>query len=611
MQRPAPSEIPDAPGAYLYRDQHGQVLYVGKAKSLRKRVFSYFNKDIAARTAAMIAAAASVDVIVTDNEVEALMLEYSLIQKHKPRFNIRLRDDKSYPFLTITRTDVWPTARVRRGRKKKGDQYFGPFAHAYAIRNTLDLLLKTFPIRTCSDAKFKDHESRGRPCLLFDIEKCSGPCVGEIEPAAYGELVNGLASFLDGNTQEVRKSIETSMRAASEHQEYEAAARYRDRLLDLDKAGARQEVVTETSENFDVIAIENEELDIAVAVLIVRHGRVSGQFAQVIDKVEDVDHSELVGRILRERYGAEEPPKLVVVDTLPPDATVWEAWLKTRRGSRVEVRAPQRGPKRRLLETAHINAQEVLARHRFRRQSDPNARAQALRSLQTELDLPHPPLRIECFDVSTIQGRHTVASMVVLEDGLPRPSDYRRFKIKSVHGQDDFASMEEAVRRRFKAYVAERELPPEERGRFAYPPSLLLIDGGLGQLGRAKKVLDELHLDIPVAGLAKRMEEVYLPDRDAPVFIARDEPALYLLQRVRDEAHRFAITYHRQLRGKAMVDSILDDVPGVGPGRKRALIRRFGSLKRLRAASLEDIMEVIPSAVARDVYRALHGAGVG
>lgn len=611
MRRPATSEIPDAPGAYLYRDQHGQVIYVGKAKSLRKRVLSYFNKDIAMRTATMIETAATVDVIVTATEVEALMLEYSLIQKHKPRFNIRLRDDKSYPFLTITRTDEWPTARVRRGRKKKGDQYFGPFAHAYAIRNTLDLLLKTFPIRTCSDAKFKDHASRGRPCLLFDIEKCSGPCIGAISQDSYGGLVDGLASFLDGNTQAVRSGLVASMRQASDDQEYEAAARYRDRLADVDKAGARQEVVTETSESFDVIAIENEELDIAVAVLIIRNGRVTGQFAAVVDKVEDVDLPDLVERILRERYGNEEPPSLVLVDVLPTDTTVWEAWLRTRKGSRVELRAPQRGSKRRLLETAHVNAQEVLGRHRFRRQSDPNARAQALRSLQSELDLPYSPLRIECFDVSTIQGRHTVASMVVLEDGLPRPSDYRRFKIKSVDGQDDFASMEEAVRRRFKAYLAERDLPAEERGRFAYPPSLLLIDGGLGQLGRAKKVLDELGLDIPVAGLAKRMEEVYMPGRESPVFIARDEPALFLLQRVRDEAHRFAITYHRQLRGKAMVDSILDDVPGVGPGRKRALIRRFGSLKRLRAASESEIAEVVPASIAKTVYQTLNGTAVG
>jgi len=611
MQRPATSEIPDAPGAYLYRDSYGQVVYVGKAKSLRKRVLSYFNKGIAARTAAMIQVAATVDVIVTGTEVEALMLEYSLIQKHKPRFNIRLRDDKSYPFLTLSRTDEWPTARVRRDRGKKGDQYFGPYAHAYAIRNTLDLLLKIFPIRTCSDAKFKDHAARGQPCLLFDIEKCSGPCVDAISHESYEELVDGLASFLDGNTQTVRTSLVTAMHQASEDQEYEAAARYRDRLADIDKAGARQEVVTETSENFDVIAIEDDELDIAVAVSIIRHGRVTGQFSAVVDKVEDVDLPELVERILRERYGAQEPPSLVIVDVLPSDTGVWEAWLKSRKGSRVELRSPQRGSKRRLLETAHVNAQEVLGRHRFRRQSNPNARAQALRSLQSELGLPHSPLRIECFDVSTIQGRHTVASMVVLEDGLPRPSDYRRFKIKSVDGQDDFASMEEAVRRRFKAYLAERDLPVEERGRFAYPPSLLLVDGGLGQLGRAKKVLDELELDIPVAGLAKRMEEVYMPGRESPVSIARNEPALYLLQRVRDEAHRFAITYHRQLRGKAMVDSILDDVPGVGPGRKRTLIRRFGSLKRLRAASESEIAEVVPPTIATAVYRALNGASVG
>ena len=611
MQRPATSEIPDAPGTYLYRDQHGQVLYVGKAKSLRKRVVSYFNKDIAERTAALIEAAHSVDFIVTDNEVEALMLEYSLIQKHKPRFNIRLRDDKSYPFLSITRSDVWPTARVKRGRKKKGDQYFGPYAHAYAIRNTLDLLLKTFPIRTCSDAKFKDHAARQRPCLLYDIEKCSGPCIDAITRDDYQVLVDGLASFLDGDRRQVRSGIEASMQEASDRQDYEAAARYRDRLSDLDKAGERQEVVTESRESFDVIAIENEELDIAVAVLIVRNGRVTGRFSTVIDKVEDVTLPEVVERMLRERYGSEEPPKLIVVDELPADLDVWLAWLKGRRGSAVELRAPERGAKRRLLETAHVNAEEILGRHRFKRQSDPNARAQALRSLQKELALPASPLRIECFDISTIQGRHTVASMVVLEDGLPRTSDYRRFKIKSVDGQDDFASMEEAIRRRFKAYLAERELPPDERGRFAYPPSLLLIDGGLGQLGRAKKVLDELGLDVPVAGLAKRMEEVYRPGSSEPVIIARDEPALYLLQRVRDEAHRFAITYHRQLRGKAMVDSILDEVEGVGPGRKRALLRRFGSLKRLRAAELIEIQEVVPDSVASAVYRALHGAEVG
>lgn len=609
MERPSAAEIPDAPGSYQFRDVHGQVLYVGKAKSLRKRVLSYFNRDVAQRTRAMVDASDSVDFIVTDNEVEALMLEYSLIQKHRPRFNIRLRDDKSYPFLTLTRRDEWPAARVRRGTRRKGNQYFGPFAHAYAIRNTLDLLLKTFPIRTCSDGKFKDHASRGRPCLLFDIEKCSGPCVGEITPEEYGGLVDGLARFLDGDTDEIRSEVKARMEGASARQEYEQAARYRDQLRDLEKAIARQELVTERAESFDVMAIEDDELDASIAVFIVRHGRVTGRFSAIIDKVEDVSTSELIGQMLRERYGATEPPNLIMVDEIPPDLDVFLAWLEERRGSKVELRVPQRGAKRRLLETAHVNAKESLGRHRLRRQSDPNARAQALRSLQDALALPEPPLRIECFDISTIQGSHTVGSMVVMEDGLPRRGDYRRFRVKSVAGQDDFASMEEVLRRRFTAYLAERDLPVEERGKFAYPPSLLLIDGGMGQLGRATKVLDELGLSIPVAGLAKRMEEVYLPGNPIPVRIPRDEPALYMLQRVRDEAHRFAISYHRTVRAKSMIDSILDEVPGVGAGRKQALLRRFGSLKKLRSASLDEIAEVVPARVAENVLTALHGAG--
>lgn len=605
MKRPKTAELPDAPGAYLFRDRHGQVLYVGKAKSLRKRVISYFNKDLATRTRTMVGAADTVDVIVTDNEVEALMLEYSLIQKHKPRFNIRLRDDKSYPFLTITRRDDWPAARVRRGRRRKGDQYFGPFAHAYAIRNTLDLLLKTFPIRTCSDGKFRDHASRGRPCLLYDIEKCSAPCIGAVTAEQYRQHVDGLARFLDGDNVEIRNELRAEMQAASDRQEYERAARLRDQLRDLEKAIARQEVVTDRAEHFDVIAVEDGELEAALAVLLVRRGRLTGQYTTIVDKVEEVTTAELIGQMLRERYGRETPPPLVVVDEEPDDTDIWRRWLTERRGGQVEIRVPQRGAKRRLLETAHVNAKETLGRHRLRRQSDPNARARALRSLQQALDLPAPPLRIECFDISTMQGSHTVGSMVVLEDGLPRRSDYRRFKVKWVRGQDDFASMEEVLRRRFGAYLRERELPPDERGRFSYPPSLLLIDGGAGQVGRAVRVLDELGLDIPVAGLAKRMEEVYLPGRADTVRIPRDEPALYLLQRVRDEAHRFAVTYHRQLRGKRMIDSILDDVPGVGPTRKRLLMRRFGSLKRLRAASVDDLSDVVPAGVAEEVYEAL------
>ena len=607
MLRPPTAEIPDAPGVYLFRDSHGQVLYVGKAKSLRKRVLNYFSKDLAARTRLMVSEAESVDFIIAANEVEALMLEFNLVQKHKPRFNIRLRDDKSFPHLTITRRDEWPAAKVRRGKKRAGDQHFGPYAHAYAIRNTLDLLLKAFPIRTCSDSKFRLHESRGRPCLLADIEKCSAPCVGAIDPDDYRELVDGLAAFLNGDSDSILKRVRSAMLIASEQQLYEQAARQRDRLRDLQKAIERQEIASERPEDFDVLAIADEDLEASVFILIVRRGRVVGRFGQIIDKVEDVSPEELAGNILRERYGQEDPPRLVILDGMPDDPDVWTAWLTERRGGPVELRVPQRGGKRKLLETAHINAREQLGRHRLKRQSDPNARAKAINSLQEALHLPAAPLRIECFDISTLQGRNTVASMVVLEDGLPRRSDYRRFKIKTVDQQDDFASMEEVLRRRFTAYLIERELPTEERGKFAYPPGLLLIDGGLGQLGRAVKVLDELGLDIPVAGLAKRMEEVYLPGSSEPVRIPRDEPALYLLQRVRDEAHRFAITYHRSLRGKRMVDSVLDDVAGVGPTRKKALLRTFGSLKRLRDASVGQLEEVVPAAVAREVFDALHG----
>jgi excinuclease ABC subunit C len=612
VQRPLPDEIPDVPGIYLFRDRHGEVMYAGKAKSLRKRVASYFSRSVAARTAAMMEASETVEWIVTENEVEALMLEYSLIQKHKPRFNIRLRDDKSYPYLAITRQDDWPRAMVMRGKRKRGTQYFGPYGHAYAIRQTLDLLLRTFPVRTCTDAKFKRHAGSGRPCLLFHIERCSGPCVGEVTPEAYQEYVDGLAHFLSGNHDQVVDRLTVQMMEASERQEYEVAARLRDQLTAIQKASARQEMVTKRPENFDLLAITEDELEASIALLTVRRGRVVGRVSSIIDKVEEVTTAELIARMLELLYGDEKPPGLILVPELPADHELLGDWLHARRQAPVELRVPERGAKRRLLETARANSAEEFARHRLRRNADHNSRAKALRSLQAALDLPDPPLRIECFDISTVQGTNTVGSMVVLEDGLPRPSDYRHFRVKDVSGQDDFASMEEVLRRRFTAYLAERQLPPDQRGKFAYPPSLILVDGGAGQLSRAVQVLDELDLDIPVAGLAKRMEEVYLPGRAATVRIPRGEEALYLLQRVRDEAHRFAITYHRKLRGKRMVDSILDEVPGVGAVRKKALLRTFGSLKRLREATIDQIEDVVPRNVAESVYEALHGlSGVG
>lgn len=606
VERPPLAEIPDTPGTYLFRDRNERVIYVGKAKSLRKRITQYFGRDLHPRTAAMVEAAESIEWIVAENESNALLLEYSLIQQHRPRFNIKLRDDKSYPWLAITRSEEWPRARVGRGARRRGTEYFGPYAHTYAIRSTLDALLRTFPVRTCSDGTFRRQRAQGRPCLLYDIEKCSGPCVGAVGREEYEDVLNGLARFLRGDTDEVVADIESRMWEAAEREDYELAARLRDRLTDLHRALERQEVVTDRPEDFDLVATFGDDLETAVSVLHVRHGRVVGRFGSVVDRVEDVTDPELLEGVIRDLYADVAPPARILVPEEPADIEAMTEWLSLRAGRKVTVVAPRRGRKRRLLEATAANAEEAFGRHRLRRQADHNSRARALRSLQDVLDLPEAPLRIECYDISTLQGTNTVASMVVLEDGLPKRSEYRRFRIRTVAGQDDFASMEETIRRRFTNYLRDREKPRGEQGRFSYPPSLVVIDGGAGQLGRAKRVLDELGLDIAVVGLAKRMEEVYVPGMPDPVRIPRDAEALYLLQQVRDEAHRFAITYHRTLRSKRMVDSVLDDVPGLGQARKKALLRRFGSLKRIREATPDELGEVVPERVARDLYAALH-----
>jgi excinuclease ABC subunit C len=606
FERPKTSEIPDRPGAYLFRDKHGRVIYVGKAKSLRSRVSSYFGVGLHPRTQAMVDNAREVDWILTESEVAALMLEYSLIKEHRPRFNVKLVDDKSYPFLAITRTHEWPRALVMRGKKRKGNEYFGPYAHTYAIRKTLDQLLRTFPVRTCSNAMFERQKAQGRPCLLYHIEKCSGPCIDAVSQEDYQGMVEGLASFLSGDTEGVLADLEAAMWEAAEREEFELAARYRDRQEDVKRAMLRQEVVTQKAENFDLIAYHGDELETAFQVLNVRRGRVVGERSTIVDRVEVLTDPELMGRVVRQLYGDGEPPREVLVSLMPDEVDLLTEWLTDLRGGNVSLRVPQRGAKRRLMETASINAAEAFGRHRLSRQKDHNARAKALRSLQDVLGLTESPLRIEAYDISTLQGTNTVSSMVVLEDGLPRRNEYRRFKIREVDGQDDFASMEETIRRRFKAYLKEQEKPVAEQGKFSYPPSLVVIDGGAGQLGRAVKVLDELDLDIPVIGLAKKMEEVYLPGRPEPIQIPRDAEALYLLQQVRDEAHRFANTYHQNLRSKSMVDSILDEVPGVGPKRKKDLLRHFGSLKKMRSATEMELGEVVPETIAADLYAALH-----
>jgi excinuclease ABC subunit C len=619
VQRPPAGTIPDAPGSYQFKDREGRVIYVGKARSLRSRLSNYFQdaRSLPPRTAAMVAAAETVEWIQVRNEVEALMLENTLIKQHQPRFNVRLRDDKSYPFLAVTVSDDWPRPMVMRGRKRKGVRYFGPYGHAYAIRETLDLLLRTFPLRTCSDNKFGRHQRMGRPCLLFHIEKCSGPCVGEVDHETYDRLTQELLDFLDGDTDTVVRRLEDRMRAAADDLEYERAARVRDRLTSVRKAIERQQMVAERNEDLDVIGIAEDDLEAAVQVFYVRRGRVVGRKGLVVDKVEDLAPGQLLGDVLEGLY--DDPPlgvpKTVLVPTEPDDPELYTEWLSLLRGSRVDVRVPRRGPKRELQATVTRNAAEEFTRHRLRRASDHNARAKALNELQDALGLPDAPLRIECYDMSHIQGTDYVGSMVVVEDGLPKKSDYRRFKVRSVPGNDDFAAMEEVLTRRLTAYLAERDRPVSEKpGKFSYPPQLLLVDGGKGQLNVAVRVLEELGLDeeIPVASLAKRFEEVYLPGMSDPVRVPRGSEALYLLQRIRDEAHRFAITYHRQLRDKRMTRSVLDDIKGLGPTRRKRLTRELGGVAGVRAASLDDLLALtwLPDDVARAVYEKVHGRGV-
>ncbi|MFP4514180.1 MAG: excinuclease ABC subunit UvrC, partial [Acidimicrobiales bacterium] len=611
VERPPTGTIPDAPGSYQFKDAQGRVIYVGKAKSLRSRLSNYFVNpaSLPVRTAQMVATAESVEWIQVRNDVEALMLEYNLIKEHRPRFNVRLVDDKSYPFLAVTLDDEWPRAMVMRGAKRKGVRYFGPYGHAYAIRETLDLLLRTFPIRTCSDNKYRHHERLGRPCLLGHIEKCSAPCVGAIDKADYDRLVAELCDFLDGDTDEVVADLEARMRDAADNLEFETAARLRDRLTSVTKAIEKQQMVADRSEDLDVIGIADDELEASVQVFFVRRGRVVGRKGFVVDKVEDLSSAELVGNVLEGLYYDYPPlgfPKTVLVPTASEDDDLYQRWLTEVRGSKVAIRVPQRGDKRTLLDTVTRNAGEAFTRHRLRRASDHNTRAQALNELQEQLGLPDPPLRIECYDMSHIQGSDYVGSMVVVEDGLPKKSEYRRFKIRDVPGNDDYAAMEEVLTRRFRSYLEERETPVAERdGKFRYPPNLLVVDGGKGQLGVAQRVLQDLGLDdeIPVASLAKQFEEVYLPGQPDPVRLPRQSEALYLLQRLRDESHRFAISYHRQLRNKRMTRSVLDDIPGLGPTRKKRLVKEMGGVNAVKRASLDELKALswLPDAVAEAV----------
>ena len=612
-------------------DRDGRVLYVGKAKSLRQRLNSYFQDPagLAPRTAQMVAQADHVEWMVVDTEAEALLLEHSLIKKIQPRYNVRLKDDKSYPWLAITMSDEWPRPAVVRGRKRSGVRYFGPYPNAGAIRETLDLLLRSFPVRTCSDTKFRRHQRLGRPCLLFHIDRCSGPCVGAVTHEEYDGMVGDLIAFLSGDTVPLEKELGASMREAADSLEFERASVLRDKLEAVRAADAVRQMELTQPEDLDVVGVAEDELEAAVQVFTVRSGKVVGRLALFVDKVEDLTPAELIERILVDVY-AEAPsgvPRNVLVPTLPAEADVVADYLAGRRGGPVNVRVPLRGPKRALLETVQRNAREAFVRHRLHRSSDHNSRARALEALQRDLRLPDAPLRIECYDMSHLQGTDYVGSMVVFEDGMAKPSDYRHFKVATVAGNDDYAAMEEVLTRRLSALLAEEQSPPgpvgsgaedggdaarraPARRRFAYPPQLLLLDGGLGQLNVGVRVLASLGLTerIPIASLAKSFEEVYRPGSSEPLRLARQSDALYLLQQLRDEAHRFAISYHRTLRGKRMTVGALDGVPGLGPKRRTRLVEQFGGLSGLRNASRDELVSVswLPATVGAAVFERLH-----
>jgi excinuclease ABC subunit C len=634
--RPAPGSIPDQPGVYKFRDEHQRVIYVGKAKSLRSRLSSYFQDtfNLHPRTQTMVRTAASVEWTVVSTEVEALQLEYSWIKEFDPRFNVRYRDDKSYPWLAVTLDEEFPRAQVMRGAKRKGVKYFGPYAHAWAIRETLDALLRVFPMRTCSAGVFKRAGQIGRPCLLGYIDKCSAPCVGRVDTEQHRRITEDFVEFMSGQTQRFVKRLERDMRDASRRQEYERAARLRDDIGALNRAMEKQAVVLGDGTDADVVAFAEDELEAAVQVFYVRGGRVRGQRGWVVDKVEETTTAGLVEHFLTQAYLDEgsttfggEVPREILVPVLPEDCDVVVELLELVRGGRVALRVPQRGDKRALFETVERNAKEAFIRHKLKRSSDITSRSLALQELQDALDLREAPLRIECFDVSNLQGNDVVASMVVFEDGLPRKSEYRRFAINSLAGQDDTAAINEVVYRRFRRYLDERidsdqidETRDEEIDRpqpidpvtgkpkkFAYPPQLVVVDGGAPQVAAAAAAMRKLGVDdVALCGLAKRLEEVWLPGRAAPVILPRTSESLYLLQRVRDEAHRFAITYHRQKRSRSMAQSALDGVPGLGELRRKAILRTFGSVKRLRAASVDEIAEV--PGVGRRTAEAVHAA---
>ncbi|APX31713.1 excinuclease ABC subunit C [Brachybacterium sp. P6-10-X1] len=604
--RPATGSIPTRPGVYRFRDEHGRVIYVGKAKNLRQRLVNYF-QDLAVlheRTRRMVTTAASVQWTVVGTEVEALTLEYTWIKEFDPRFNVKFRDDKSYPYLVITMGEEVPRVHITRRPRAKGDLIFGPYPQVGAIRETLDLMLRVFPIRSCTPGVYRRAERSGRPCLLGFIGKCAAPCVGDISIDDHRRLAEQFADFMAGNTATYTRRIERQMRDAAAAMDYETAAGLRDDLAALDKVMEKNSVVLSDATDADLVGLAQDELEASIQIFHVRGGRIRGQRGWTAEILDDSTAPDLVERALTTLYTEGTAPKEVLVPVQPTNR---EQVLELI-GRAVDLRIPQRGEKKDLLATVTENATDALRLHRLKRTGDLTARTKALEDLGEALELAEPPLRIECFDISHSSGTNVVGSQVVFEDGLPKKSEYRRYSVTGAAARDDTASMHDVLTRRLKRHLDPPEKTEEESRRFAYPPSLILVDGGPPQVAAAQRVLDELGItDIALAGIAKRLEEIWLPGDEYPVILPRTSEALFLVQRLRDEAHRFAITYHRSKRGRAMQASALDGIPGLGPARRRALLDRFVTVSAIREASQEQLEEVdgIGPALAAQLLAAL------
>ena len=613
-----PSNLPTDPGVYRFFDANEKVIYVGKAKNIKNRINSYFGSNLPTKTRRMVHTAVRVDWTLVKTEVEALQLEFTWIKQYNPDFNVQFKDDKSYPYLAIDIKSKFPRLFISRAKKIPGIKYFGPYSHAWALRSTYETLMKIYPIRTCSESNFKTAQRTKRQCLMGDIGKCAAPCVEWISEDDHKKLANDLITFLEKSPEDISKRVEEEMQVAAENEEFEKAARLRDQLSAINKAFESTDRFLNENIDADVLAIHEDITHASLSQFIIQKGRITGSRSWIIDRANILEDESIISAMIGKIYNDTTPPSEILVDQLPADSEDLMAWLSNKRGKSVTLLQPQRGEKVEIVEMVKRNAHQALIQYLSKRANDAAVSGSALTQIAEYLELPELPLRIECFDISNIQGTNMVASMVVFEDGQAKKSDYRRFSINDEAGFDDTRAIHHVITRRFKRYLAEKdidnlqaEIDGAGKPRFAYPPQLVIVDGGKGQVNAAARAFDELGIkDVVLVGLAKRLEEVYLPHTSDPIIFPRHSEALYLFQRIRDEAHRFAITFHRSKRSKMMLESLLDEIPGLGEVRRKALLEVFGSVTALKKAELSQLAVVpgIGEKMAEIIFSTLSNA---